>query len=55
MNNTMDNESDTFSVGMPQKILQKIPLDADDYAIDYQAFSMASNNSSTDFVQVMKH
>lgn len=48
---TMDNDSDTFGVGMPQKILQKISQD--DYAaIDYP-FSMASNNSSSsDFVEV---
>lgn len=49
----MDNESDTFAVRMPQKILQNIPLNVDDYALDYP-FSMASNNSSTDFAQVMK-
>lgn len=42
----MDIDSDTFSVQMPQK------MHLDDYAIDYP-FSMASNNSSTDFVQVM--
>lgn len=47
----MDNESDIFSVDMPQKIMQKIPLDAGDYAIDYP-FSMAANNTSSDFVQV---
>lgn len=50
----MDNESDTFFVEMPQKILQKIPDDADDNAIDYQTFAMASNNSSSDYAQVMK-
>lgn len=42
----MDNESDTFSVALPQKILQLI--DGDDYP-----FSMATNNSSSDFAQVM--
>jgi hypothetical protein len=42
----MDIESDTFTVGMPQK------MQLDDYAIDYP-FSMSSNNSSSDFVQVM--
>ena len=44
----MDTESDTFTVKMPQK------MQLDDYAIDYP-FSMASNNSSSDFVQVMKY
>lgn len=46
----MDNESDIFAVEMPQKIMQKIPLDASDYAIDYPF--PTSNNSSSDFVQV---
>lgn len=46
----MDNDSDIFGVRMPQKILQKISQD--DYAaIDYP-FSLASNNSSTDFIEV---
>lgn len=45
----MDNESDTFSVETPQKFLQRIPLDVDD-----NPFSMASNNSSSDFAQVMR-
>lgn len=46
----MDNDSDIFGVRMPQKILQKISQD--DYAaIDYP-FSLASNNSSSDFVEV---
>lgn len=44
----MDNESDTFSVGLPQKILQRIPIDNDDYPYSM----MASNNSSSDFAQV---
>lgn len=43
---TMDIESDTFTVKMPQK------MQLDDYAIDYP-FTVASNNSSSDFVQVM--
>lgn len=47
---TMDNDSDTFRVGMPLKILQTISQD--DYAaIDY-SFSLVSNNSSSDFVEV---
>lgn len=47
---TMDNDSDTFGVGLPQKILQNISQD--EYAaIDYP-FSVASNNSSSDFVEV---
>lgn len=49
----MDIGSDTFGMEMPQKILQKLSLDAVDYAIDYPFPSMASNNSSTDFAQVM--
>lgn len=47
----MDNDSDIFGVKMPQKILQTISQD--DYAaIDYP-FSLASNNSSSDFVEVI--
>jgi hypothetical protein len=42
----MDIASDTFTVKMPQK------MQLDDYAIDYP-FTVASNNSSSDFVQVM--
>lgn len=42
----MDTESDTFTADMPQK------MQLGDYVVDY-TFSMASNNSSSDFVQVM--
>lgn len=48
----MDVEFDTLSEQLSQKILQKIPLVVSDYAIDYP-FTMAANNSSTDFAQVI--
>lgn len=46
----MDNESDIFSGEMSREILQNIPFDANDYAIDYSL--SATNNSSSDFAQV---
>lgn len=47
--------SDTsFGVQMPQKILQKIPLVVDDYAID-DPFSTEAGNSSLDIAQVTKN
>lgn len=42
----MDIASDTFAEEMSQK------MQLDNYAIEYP-FSLSSNNSSTDFVQVM--
>lgn len=45
----MDNDSDTF-VSVPHKILQKISQD--DYAAIDFTYSVASNNSSSDFVEV---